>query len=42
MSKNLKFVEDVSREFDKDDEIVVVCVLLSFSPSLLGQSPQEQ
>jgi rhodanese-related sulfurtransferase len=25
MSKNLKFVEDVSREFDKDDEIVVAC-----------------
>jgi hypoxanthine-guanine phosphoribosyltransferase len=27
MIKNAKFVEEVSQEFDKDDEIVVVCVL---------------
>ncbi len=27
MIKNVKFVEEVSQEFDKDDEIVVVCAL---------------
>ncbi len=27
MIKNAKFVEEVSQEFDKDDEIVVVCAL---------------
>jgi hypothetical protein len=34
MIKNVKFVEEVSQEFDKDDEIVVVCAL-SYSIFLL-------
>jgi hypothetical protein len=31
MIKNAKFVEEVSQEFDKDDEIVVVCALSCYS-----------